>query len=131
MSKQKNNLKNSIDRYTKIYLFIALSASVLGLISDIRYFSPNIFLGILALINYIPLIIIYISSIPYIVYIIKIEIPKKFLIIPIIYIISIIFYITFIILTNGSGLDNTFDYILSTIINFVIIFLSIYLIYKK
>ncbi|PIN89686.1 hypothetical protein COU57_05590 [Candidatus Pacearchaeota archaeon CG10_big_fil_rev_8_21_14_0_10_32_14] len=131
MIKQKNRFNIPKDKYSRIFLLFSLTASILGLISDLRFFTPSIFLGLLSLISYIPLIFVYVSSIPYIIYIHKNKISKAYLTVPVIYLLSIVSYFLFTIFTDGNGLNKTYDYVLSTIINLILTFIAIYLLFAK
>jgi len=131
MIKQKNRLNIPKDNYSRIFLLFSSTASILGLISDLRFFTPSIFLGLLSLISYIPLIFVYVSSIPYIIYIHKNKISKAYLTVPVIYLLSIVSYFLFTIFTDGNGLNKTYDYVLSTIINLILTFIAIYLLFAK
>jgi len=62
---------------TRLFLYFALCASILGLIGDVRFFFPNIFLGLISAISYLPLIVVYLSSIPLIIYIFIKKIKKS------------------------------------------------------
>jgi len=117
-------MKNKI---VKLFLIFALASSILGIVGDLRFFKSNDILGIISMLSYIPLIIVYIFSIPIIIYIFSVKIKKIILVLPFAYLGFLFVYTTKTFLTNGAGFSLAQDFIISNVFNLFIIIFGLYL----